>query len=82
MVEELTVAPVTDPAVLEDINAAFALAVYEASCRRARQLAGVDPPPPPCRESRALLRRLQVRPATSVCRSGTARSDRAAAPGA
>ena len=71
--------PVTDPVVLEDISAAFAQAVYEAAWLAEQQRAGAVPPPPPSRESRALLRRLQVRPDPSAARSGTPRADTRAA---
>lgn len=37
--------PVTDPAVLEAIEAEFTLSVYEAARRAARQMAGLEAPP-------------------------------------
>lgn len=74
--------PVTDPAIIEDINAAFALAVYEASRLREAQLAGAVLPPPARLRSRVLLRRLQVRPRPSAGRSGIEPAGRAAARGA
>ena len=49
--------PPTDPVVIEDITAAYLLAVYEAKMELRARLAGVLPPPPPNRAAQALLQR-------------------------
>ncbi len=51
---------VTDPIVLEDINAALALRVYEAVRDAEAQQAGLLPPPPASRAARVVLRRAQL----------------------
>lgn len=50
-------AVVTDPMVLEDINAALAAAVYAAVQLAEQQKAGLAPPPPADRDARVVLRR-------------------------
>jgi hypothetical protein len=52
----------TDPVVLEDINAELARTVYEATLRAERQRRGLEPPPPPSREARIILRRSLMPP--------------------
>jgi hypothetical protein len=53
--------PVTDPKVIEAIEAELMLSVYEARRLARRRLLGMDPPPRPRRRALALLeRRYQV----------------------
>lgn len=69
--------PVTDPVVIEDITAAYLLAVYEAKVLLRERLAGLAPPPGPDRVALALLKRgllltpalreLLVEPPVPVC---------------
>ena len=53
--------PVTDPIILEDIEAAFAADVYHAARLHALRLAGKEAPPEPSREDRIVLRRVALR---------------------
>ena len=48
--------PVTDPAIIEAIEAAFMLSVYEAQRLARRRLLGLDPPPRPNPAALAALR--------------------------
>ena len=48
--------PVTDPEVIEAIEAEFMLSVYEARRLARRRLLGLDPPPPPNPAALAALR--------------------------
>ena len=51
----------SDPIAFEDIEGAFAHAVYRAARTRQRQLRGLERPPEPDRQARILLRRLQLK---------------------
>lgn len=53
--------PVTDPAVIEAIEAEFTLTVYEAEMLAERRRRGEAPPPEPCPRARALWLRVRER---------------------